>query len=369
MIMPILPLFIASLGGGGLAIGLIGGFRAGLSSILKMLSGYFSDKSGRRKNFVFSGYLTSAVFKMFIGLSTVWQHVLVSTSLERLGKGLRTAPRDAIIADSSDSYRGRSFGLHRTFDTLGAVLGALLALLLYWFLGLDFRTIIIFAAFISFFSLIPLCFVKAKKKKPRETSFLLTFKNLPRRVKIVIFISSLFYLANFSYMFFILKSKDFFMTIYSGRVANMLPILLYILSNFIYAAFSYSFGVLADRWGRRRVLAAGYLLFALLALGFAFFQGLLAYSGLFAVYGLVNAIIDANQRAYVSDLSPLHSRGSALGIFHASIGVASIIEGVVIGIIWQWISPFWAFIYAGLITALAGSLFFILGGELEPEIA
>ncbi|MCF7916640.1 MAG: MFS transporter [Candidatus Omnitrophica bacterium] len=365
MIMPILPLFIASLGGGGFAIGLIGGLRAGLSSIFKILSGYWADKTGKRKSFVFAGYLNSAVFKLFIGLATIWQHVLVFTGLERIGKGLRTAPRDAIIADSSEINRGRSFGLHRTFDTMGAVLGAFLALFLYWLIHLDFRTIIIVAAVISFFSLVPLHFVKSKAKKPQQISFALTFKNLPTQVKTLIFISAIFYLANFSYMFFILKSKDFFATIYSLRVANVLPIVLYILSNLIYASFSYPFGVLADKIGRRRVLACGYLLFSLLALGFAYFEGLIAYSLLFSVYGFVNAIIDANQRAYVSDLSPKNLRASALGAFHAVVGVMSIIEGIIIGVIWQWISPFWAFIYGGLVTGVAGILFFVLKNKLN----
>ncbi|MCF7917012.1 MAG: MFS transporter, partial [Candidatus Omnitrophica bacterium] len=263
--------------------------------------------------------------------------------------------------------RGRSFGLHRTFDTMGAVLGAFLALFLYWLIHLDFRTIIIVAAVISFFSLVPLYFVKAKAKKPQQISFALTFKNLPTQVKTLIFISAIFYLANFSYMFFILKSKDFFATIYSLRVANVLPIVLYILSNLIYASFSYPFGVLADKIGRRRVLAFGYLLFSLLALGFAFFEGLLAYSLLFSVYGFVNAIIDANQRAYVSDLSPKNLRASALGAFHAVVGITSIIEGIIIGVIWQWISPFWAFIYGGLVTGIAGILFFVFKGKLEPQ--
>ncbi|MCF7874132.1 MAG: MFS transporter [Candidatus Omnitrophica bacterium] len=367
MIMPILPLFIASLGGGGFAIGLIGGLRAGLSSIFKILSGYWTDKTGKRKSFVFAGYLNSAVFKLFIGLSTIWQHVLVFTGLERVGKGLRTAPRDAIIADSTDTNRGRSFGLHRTFDTMGAVLGAFFALFLYWLIHLDFRTIIIVAAVISFFSLFPLYFVKAKANKPQQISFVLTFKNLPSQVKTLIFISAIFYLANFSYMFFILKSKDFFATIYSLRVANVLPIVLYILSNLIYASFSYPFGVLADKIGRRRVLAFGYLLFSLLALGFAYFEGLIAYSLLFSTYGFVNAIIDANQRAYVSDLSPKNLRASALGAFHAVVGVTSIIEGIIIGVIWQWISPFWAFIYGGLVTGIAGILFFVLKEKLNSE--
>ena len=117
MIMPILPMFITALGGTGLIIGLIGGLRDSISSILKVFAGYWSDKSGKRKIFVSSGYLISAFFKLFLAFSKIWQHILIFASLERIGKGLRTAPRDAIIADSMPQKRGKGFGIHRAMDT------------------------------------------------------------------------------------------------------------------------------------------------------------------------------------------------------------------------------------------------------------
>ena len=129
MIMPILPMFITSLGGSSIIVGFIGGLRDSISSILKVFAGHWSDKSGRRKIFVSSGYLTSAFFKLLLSFSRIWLHVLFFASLERIGKGLRTAPRDAIIADSMPEQRGKGFGIHRAMDTSGAVLGSIVCIL------------------------------------------------------------------------------------------------------------------------------------------------------------------------------------------------------------------------------------------------
>lgn len=166
MIMPILPMFITALGGTGLIVGLIGGLRDSISSILKVFAGYWSDKSGKRKAFVSSGYLTSALFKLFLPLSIVWQHILIFASLEWIGKGLRTAPRDAIIADSIPKERGKGFGIHRAMDTSGAVAGSIVVFLLFWFFGFSFKSIILIAAilaFLSFFNSIVFC--KGEKKR------------------------------------------------------------------------------------------------------------------------------------------------------------------------------------------------------------
>ena len=155
IIQPILPLFITSLGGGSLAIGLIGGFSNGLPSIIEIFSGYWSDKMGKRKPIVVAGYSLSAFAKLLLPFSMVWQHIFVLRTIERSGKGIRSAPRDAMISESAvKEQRGRGFGLHRAMDTLGAVIGSLLAYYL-WKGGLDFKTILIIAAILSIVALIP----------------------------------------------------------------------------------------------------------------------------------------------------------------------------------------------------------------------
>jgi MFS family permease len=361
MIMPILPMFITALGGAGLVVGLVGGLRESISSILKVFCGYCSDRTGKRKIFVSSGYLTSAVFKFLLSFSKVWQHILVFAGLERVGKGLRTAPRDAIIADSMSEQRGRGFGIHRTLDTLGAILGSAVVFILFWFLKFDFKTIIFLAALLPVFSLIPLHFVKEKKRQPQDITLRLGIKNLPKPLKSFILVSGVFALANFSYMFFILRAQEFF----TGRLSVGVPILLYILFNVFYALFAIPFGALSDRIGRKRVLVFGYLLFSLTCLGFAFFNSLLAFIILFALYGMVYAIIDGNQRAFVSDLSSGELRATALGTFHTTIGLVALPSSLIAGLLWQNISPGAAFIYGSVVSTVSVVLFFIFGAYFK----
>jgi len=352
MIMPILPMFITALGGTGLTVGLIGGLRDGISSILKVFSGYWSDKSGKRKIFVFSGYLTSALFKLFLTFSKIWQHVLIFASLERIGKGLRTAPRDAIISDSMPKERGKGFGIHRAMDTSGAIAGSVVVFLLFWFLGFDFKLIIFIAAILAFLSLIPLYFIRERKREQQDVNLKIGLKNLSKPLKLFILISGIFALANFSYMFFILRAREFF----TGKLSIGIPILLYILFNVFYAVLAIPFGRLSDKIGRKKVIMLGYLLFSLTSLGFALFNSLMAFILLFALYGMVYAIVDGNQRAYISDLSSEKLRATALGTFHTAIGLTSLPASLIAGFLWQ-INPSITFIY-GTVVSIISVIFF-----------
>ncbi len=354
MIIPILPLFIKASGGTGLIVGLIGGLRDSISSILKILGGVFSDKLGKRKVFVFSGYLISAIFKLFLSFSAIWQEILIFSALERVGKGIRTAPRDAIIADSLPKERGKGFGIHRAMDTLGAIGGSISVFVLFWFLGFNFNSIILIAAIFSFLSLIPLCFVKERKKKAQNINLKIGFKNLPKSLKLFILTSTIFALANFSYMFFILKAQRLF----TGKLSIGTPILLYLLFNIFYALLAVPFGKLSDKIGRKKVLIFGYLLFSLTCIGFALFNCLTAFVILFAIYGVVYAILDGNQRAFVSDLSPNELKATALGTFHTSTGLMNLPASLIAGFLWQ-ITPTLSFFYGATIS-LASVIFFII---------
>ena len=347
MILPILPMFIVSLGGSSLWVGLIGGLRESIGSILKVFSGYFSDKTGKRKPFVFSGYSISSVFKLLLTFSKNSFHILVFSSFERLGKGLRTAPRDAILAESLPKERGKAFGVHRAFDTLGAIFGSVLVLFLLWLFVLEFQTIIFLSALIGFCSLIPLWLVKEKRTKFKTRT---RIKTLPKPLKKFLLVSGIFSLGNFSYMFFLLKSQEFFPLVW-------MPVVLYVVYNVFYSSLSIPFGKLSDRISRKYIIGLGYLLFSLTCFGFVFANSFSFFLLLFSLYGIVYAMIDGNQRALVSDLSKFH--GTGLGAFHTVTGLLALPASLIAGFLYQ-VNPTLTFVYGGFLGLLAGLLLFRL---------
>ncbi len=360
MILPILPMFIKSLGGTGIIIGLIGGLRDSVSNIVKVVSGYFSDKLGKRKIFVVSGYFSSSVCKLLLSIVQSWQQLFVFFGLERIGKGVRDAPRDAMIS-TIVKRRGRAFGIHRAFDTSGAVFGSIAVFFLFWFWGLDFRTIITIAAIVAFLSLIPLHFVKEKKVKKNEISIKIGYQNLSTPVKLFLLICGLFALANFSYMFFILRAQE----IFTGKLAIAAPIFLYILYNIFYATFAIPLGILSDKIGKKKVIVSGYFLFSLVCLGFVFFKTFSAFIFLFIFYGIVYALVEGNQRAYISDISPENMRATALGFFHTIIGFLSLVSSIIAGFLWQSVTPTATFIFGSSTSFAAVILFIFSRGYLK----
>jgi len=349
IIQPILPLFIASLGGGSMAVGLIGG---GLPSLLKVLAGYWSDRLGKRKPLVVAGYALSAVGKLFLPAATSWQQVFLLKTLERSGKGVRSAPRDAMISESAEEgRRGRGFGLHRAMDSTGAVIGSILAYLL-WQEGMSYSSIFMVAGVLSVLALLPFYSVKESFRAP-SCMVRLKLSDLSPELRRFLGLAGLFALGNFSYMFFILRAQGLF----SGAEAVAAPLLLYALFNLVYALLALPVGIWSDRVGRRKVLALGYALFALTALGFAFVTSLAGLIALFALYGLVYALVDGSERAYVSDLSIASMRGSSLGIYYGAIGVVAILSSLLAGALWAWWGAEATFIFgAGAATLAAVGL-------------
>lgn len=362
MIFPILPMFIMALGGGGLAIGLIGGVMEALSHLLKVGSGFWSDRIRKRKPFIFIGYFSSAFFKLLMSLAKTWPFILLTASFERLGKGVREAPRDALISQSMPKRRGAGFGIQRAFDTTGAILGSIVVLLLFWYFALGFNQIILVAAIIGFVALIPIYFIKdIIPKKIKKKKF--TLKNgFSKQLKLFIFISTVFAFANFSYMFFILKARELFPI--AGRLAIAIPILLYIFFNVFYASFAIPFGNLGDKIGKKRVLIAGYFLFALTCLGFVLFENVWVYAGLFIAYGLVFAMTYGNQRAYVADLSTDEQRASALGVFQTITGLIILPASLVAGWLWT-INTDFTFAFGAIVSFVSVILFLIFSSYLK----
>jgi MFS family permease len=362
MIMPILPMFIKLLGGAGLAVGLAGGLRDGIPSILNVLSGYWSDRIGKRKIFVFAGYLISSIFRLLLVFSKMYQQAVVFVGLERIGKGLRTSARDAIIAESVATGRGKGFGIHRAFDTSGAIFGSIVVFVLFWVFGFGFEQIILIAGVIAFVSLIPLYFVREVKGQPKEVTQKISLQGLPKPLRLFIVVAGLFALGNFSYMFFILRAQETF----SEKLSVGVPILLYILFNIFYAGFAVPFGALSDRIGKGKVIILGYLLFSLTSFGFALFRSLPAFVILFVIYGVATAAIEGNQRAFVSDLASGQLKATALGAFHTTIGLMALPASVIAGFLWQVGGPSMTFIYGGTVAVISVLLFFVFTNYLSP---
>ncbi|MBN1507342.1 MAG: MFS transporter [Sedimentisphaerales bacterium] len=363
MIMPILPMFLQSLGAGGEAVGLLGGFRDAVSNILKIFFGYWSDRTGRRKGFVYGGYFVSSIFKLLLAASRAWPSAVVFSGLERIGKGLRTAPRDAIIAESMTSERGKGFGIHRSLETAGAVLGTLAAFALFWYLHLSFRTIILIAGIIGFAALAPIRFVSEPQGRPQKISLKLGIAILPAPLLLFILVASVFAFGNFSYMFFVLKAN----TLFPGRFAQAAPILLYALFNVVYSLLAAPLGILSDRIGREKVIVFGYSLFAVTAAGFAFLGSLPAFIVLFALYGGYKAAIDGTQRAFVADLAHEGLKATALGTFHTATGLAALPGGILAGFLWERCSPRVTFLYGATLGLVSVLLFVGFGLYLKAR--
>ncbi len=350
MITPLLPFYIISLGGGGVAIGLLSGLREGLSSLLKIFGGWLSDVTGKRKRYVFLGYLISTIFRFILFTANTWQQVITFVSLERFGKA-RDAPRDAIISDSTKK-RGHGFGVLQMMDTSGGVLGTLIVLFLFWKFVPDFKTIIFFAAIIGSLSLLPLFFLHEPKAKKTKKSLLEGIGSLDKNLKFFIFVTSIFTLANFGlYMFLLLRAKEL-----SGNF--IMPLAMYLLFSIFYAAFAIPFGNLSDKIGRKKVLFMGYFLFLLLTLGFIYTSNSIFFGILFGLYGVVYAMTKPNQDAFVSDLAK-EMKGTAFGFYYFLTGIITIPAGIIAGVLWN-ISYSLMFFYLAAVSLISIILLFFV---------
>jgi len=359
MIVPILPLFIASLGGTGLMVGLIGGLSDSVVAFSKMLSGYYSDKIGKRKEIIIAGYAFSSLAKIFMAISTSALQILIFRPIERIGKGVREPPRDALVGKSYvKKKRGRAFGIIKTMDTSGAIIGSLAVFFLLYAMNARLNSILLIAGMISIIAVIPLFFIKDKVEKVIRGGLIKSLRSLPKKFKIYLLIASIFAFADFSYMFFILKAQDYFSVYY-------IPVMLYVLFNIAYAIFSYPIGKWSDKIGRRKVLAYGYALFALTSLLFIFSSNLALFISAFLLYGLAYAFIVSNERACASDLAPRKEMGTALGTFHMIIALVSLPSSLIAGLLWESMGHNAPFILAAVIALASAGMMLVFKKKVK----
>ena len=336
IILPVLPFFLRSLAVSSAGIGLIGGIIEGLSNVVKALSGAISDISGRRKPLVFAGYLISQLSKLGLSYSSGAVDATLFTALDRTGKGVRTAPRDALIGEAVEG-KGKAFGLHRAMDTAGAIAGTVLAITL-TYLGLQFRQIILFAAIIGFLSVVPLLFVVETGKAIKKLT-------IGFRMRKYLAFTVIFGMANVSYMFFILKASEY---------GIMLALFLYLAYNTIYATFAFPAGKLGDRTGKTKVLAAGYICLAVSAF-FMLSDLLPAIIAAFLLFGLFMALSDALQRALASEMAV--SQGFGMGAYHFVFGIATIAGNGIAGLILQFFDFTGVFLYVAILSAISAVIY------------
>ena len=330
LLYPILPLFITTvLGASPAVLGLIEGLAEGTASVMKAVSGRFADRH-RRRPMIAAGYGISSVAKLMIGFAATWPLVLLARCTDRLGKGIRTPPRDALIAaDTPSRLRGRAFGLHRAADTMGAVVGPLLGLLLYEHLHHRLRPLF-FIAFVPAaisVSLVALVHDRAAPPAPRD-DIRARHLPLPRVYWRTVAFLTLFGLANFTDAFIILRAKALGMSFVA-------IILVYALYNLSYALLSYPLGRLSDRVPRHLVFAAGLGVFAVAYLGLGLANGPGWVWILLPIYGAYTAATDGVGKAWISDLLPEDRVGSGLGVYQGLAGGASLIAGIWAGLAWS----------------------------------
>jgi len=386
MIFPLLPDFLTRvLGAGPAALGLIEGVAEATASFMKAVSGWWSDRVRRRKPIVVAGYSIAAAARPLIGLAASWPQVLAIRFADRVGKGIRTSPRDALLADLVPAgERGRAYGLQRAMDNAGALVGPLLAAALLRFVFADERDVFLLAAIPGALAVALLAWRirESPREKPspdvpssprpspaspvhvtghgdtrgergapssdRDAKGDTAASRLPRRLRLAIAIFVLFTLASATDAFLLLRARDL------GIALWEIP-LLWAMFNGLKAAAGVPGGILADRLGRVRTILAGWIVYAVSYAGFALASRPSHVWALFAFYSLFYALTEGAERALVADLAPPTLRGRAFGAFHASVGFAALPASVLFGVLWKAFSPAAAF-YLGAALAVVASI-------------
>lgn len=356
MIYPLLPLFLTgTLGATKTTVGIIEGIAEATASILKVFSGWLSDRLGKRKMLMAIGYGTSAISRPVIASAGTWFEVLIARFIDRTGKGLRTAPRDAIIADSTEKDRlGVAFGFHRTMDTIGAVIGPSIAFLILWYFAGGLRLVFFVSAIPAMAAVLIIIFFIREKTHTREATSLpsLSFKDFDGPFRHYMLVIGIFSLGNFTDAFLILRAE-------SLGVAKSHITIIYLAFNIIYALSATPFGLLSDRIGIRKMVAIGFFFYSAIFAGLAF-----AYTGwhmwaLFPVYGIYKGMSDGMQRAYLAVIAPPERKATAFGVYHTVAGFTLLPASIIAGFLWDRYGAMETFLYGSSLSILAGVIFLL----------
>jgi MFS family permease len=356
MLYPITPIFLTTVLGSSMAlVGLIEGIAEITAGLLKGYFGNLSDKVGKRSIFVVIGYGISALVKPLPGIFQNVPTVFLSRVTDRVGKGIRTAPRDALLASYSDRNSGAVFGFHRGMDTLGAAIGPVIALILLNYFPNNFKLIFLIAFVPSIIAVSFTLLVKDKDhpaKEKTKKNYLEFWRTAPGGYKRILIFITIFSFVNSSDVFLILKSKDI-------SHSSSLAIFGYVFYNLIYAATSYPLGGLADKYGKKKIFLYGLVIFSIVYFGFAFIDNINFIWILFAFYGIYAASTEGVSKAWISDLIPNQQRGSAIGLLTMLSSFAIMIGSFFTGVLWDKFGSAIPFIISAIISLVIVLILFL----------
>ncbi len=362
IIYPLLPTFLAlTLGASPFAIGAIEGIAESTASLLKLFSGYLSDRFNSRKLPVFIGYALATVTRPFLSFASNWEQVLLVRLTDRVGKGIRGAPRDALLAaEVPFEKRGLAFGFNRAADHLGAVFGPLIASLLLWIYAVnpqiptvtEYQNVFLWASIPIVIGLFVIVFF-VKEDSPNKIAtevekapVKLSLKEFDGNFKRFLLVIALFTLSNSSDAFLLLRAGE------AGITPALLPIL-WMFLHLSKVVSSLIGGSLSDKFGRKKLIFSGWILYALVYLGFAFINEAWQAWALFLVYGIYFGLTEGAEKALVADLVPEKKRGTAFGLYNLAFGITVFPASLLLGGIWSWYGASAAFIFSAILSVLA----------------
>ncbi len=356
MVYPLIPLYLTSVFGATPSlVGVIEGIAESIASLLKVFSGYVTDRYQKKKALAFSGYFPSMLYKVTLLFASSWLGILGARILDKIGKGIRTAPRDVLVSESTDKENmGKAFGIHKALDMGGSALGILAT---YFILkgmkdNYDFKKMFVLSIIPAIMGLLMFIFIKEKKQirvvKARE-AFWRNIGKLDGQLRLYLLVVFLFTLGNSSNSFLILRAK-------STGFTTVSVILLYFIYNIIASLLSIPLSRLSDKVGRKKLLVPGYLTFSLCYFGFAFASTAVMMVVVFVIYGIYTAMISGVERAFVAEVAPSDLKGTMLGLHSTIVGLALLPASIIAGLLWDNFGVVTPFIFGACMSLLAALL-------------
>jgi MFS family permease len=355
MVYPILSIYLSSImGATPTIIGIIEGIAESLASVIKLFSGIAADKYGNKKRLAFLGYSSSLINKIIILFSATWTGVLLARIIDRFGKGIRTAPRDALIAEASNRAElGKAYGLHKGLDLLGTAVGIFLAYIILSMNDSDYKKIFLYSLIPAIIGIICILFVKDNKEKLAKKAISFNWKSLDRRLKLFLVFIFIFTLGNSSNAFILLRT-------YNAGFTAQNAILLYFLYNIVASILSYPFGTLSDIFGRKNMLCIGYFLYGVVYMGIGLFSDKRIFIILFVIYGFYTALTTGIERALIVEIVPETQKASALGLHAAIVGFGLLPASIIAGILWDLLGQSTPFIFGGVLAFITSIGVFVI---------